>query len=133
VWCNTVYQALCHIADGHGGQLEVLNSVKAALHRSPKTSQQSTTPSIHLLIHLHKKQQKYLKNTLAALRCQDYHHWYLSIIADFTSTDTALWDIPNIRWLQIESHYNGFGGDSFWYNTNTIILLRIMMNLNENK
>jgi len=94
-WSHTVYQD--HVSHGNIKHFEVLNSIRAALHSA--SNSQPSTPKFHLLINLHRKHS--LTNTLAALRCQDYSNWYLSIIADFSCTDDIFWDLPNVRWIQI--------------------------------
>ncbi|MDM8558081.1 sulfotransferase [Candidatus Parabeggiatoa sp. HSG14] len=110
VWSDKVYQIICHTAEeGEGKQLEVLNAIQTALV-GKNTKLKLCTPGIqrfsfvHILIHLQKKQLKHLKTTLEALRSQDYSHWYLSIVADFNCADIALWDLPNVRWLLIDSN-----------------------------
>ena len=65
--------------------------------------QKEGVPSVHLLIHLRRPQEKYLKTTLKALSAQEYPHWHLSIIADFNTTDRAVWEITNLRWLNVGS------------------------------
>ena len=65
--------------------------------------QKEGVPRVHLLIHLHRSQEKYLKTTLKALSTQDYPHWHLSIIADFNTTNRAVWEVKNLRWLNVGS------------------------------
>jgi GT2 family glycosyltransferase len=65
--------------------------------------QKEEVPKVHLLIHLRRSQEKYLKNTLKDLSAQAYPHWHLSIIADFNTTDRAVWEIKNLRWLNVGS------------------------------
>ena len=65
--------------------------------------QKEGVPKVHLLIHLRRPQEKYLKTTLKALSAQAYPHWHLSIIADFNTTDRAVWEIKNLRWLNVGS------------------------------
>lgn len=102
-WSHAVYQALCQAATGNYEPLSILNPIQASLHGSSQIQHPSATPYLHLLIHLRKSQQQWLTNTLAALRSQSYNHWYLSIIADFNSTDSSWQEFPNIRWLPVQS------------------------------
>jgi GT2 family glycosyltransferase len=61
------------------------------------------TVRFHFLIHLRRDQEALLKMTLEGLLALDYADWFLSIIADFSTIDPAVWGVKNLRWVMIDS------------------------------
>jgi len=61
------------------------------------------TVRFHFLIHLRRDQEALLKMTLEVLLALDYADWFLSIIADFSTIDPAVWGVKNLRWVMIDS------------------------------
>jgi GT2 family glycosyltransferase len=56
----------------------------------------------HFLIHLHPDQVPRLKMTLKALLALEAPNWFISIIADFSTSDSAIWRVKSLRWVTID-------------------------------